>query len=354
MTEALQQELAKPKTHDPATIALLKWEWQYLTMKGLPKPKNLAPPSVIEQLAALPHEGFDSDEQRLRLIYEINAVGLPVDNYDSLRRKSVDLRKGIEHISGRWETGAQSGPFCIYERLTIGTPEERLSGIIHEGIHATTPQHTANKALFGGEESRKEVVKLAEDIARQTLLTGVCLSPYQHQLTRQFDEGTIGIELFAEETFAITAEMALTNRTGLAQKDAAQHHEVQRQQAEGVWPADLRPVALLSRQDTAGQMILDGMDTVLVILLRDVDSYDQLLAHAGKLKKLFYQERSWKVADSRYKQYLGALRPAAYGRWAAEVARQASKSVERLMNKPSDKPEGQPASAKKTNDYLKN
>lgn len=257
------------------------------------------------QLATLPFEGFTPD-QHAQLIDQVVAVGLPVDNYTKLIRAKNDASQGTKHHLGSWGIGVHNyGEFTVYELLDQyggEISEERLATIAHEGAHANTPLLPENAHLFGSETERTQAEKFAWAAADQTLRTGKYLNGYHSALAQELSTGEITYETFVEETQAIASELALTNRAKLAQVEAAQHAQLDRQRRLDIPETLVEPVNLLSGVSNDGVVSVDGIDRQLIALLRDVSDYHSLINHVGSLKAHMYPEASLAVADARYQE----------------------------------------------------
>ena len=97
--------------------------------------QEFQPENPSEYLASLPQEGFASEQQREVVISQIDAVGLPVDNYRSLAYRRNE--HGRENVLGSWGLGAENyGQFSVYELLDRVITEDRLATIVHESAHA--------------------------------------------------------------------------------------------------------------------------------------------------------------------------------------------------------------------------
>lgn len=257
-------------------------------------------------LRDLPHEGFRSDEHRETVITQIDAVGLPVDNYRSLAYKQNE--KGKENTLGSWGIGSKNfGEFSVYELLERQIPEQRLSTIAHEGAHANSPLQKENAYLFGGEAERARAEKYVWQLANQSLITGKYMTGYHKYLSQQLTLGKIDYRTFAEETQAIATELAMTNRAKLIQVEDAQRDKIGRMHLMGALPASFEPVDLLSRVAPDGHVEVGGIDTQLIALVRGVNNFAELLEHVGNLKAQFYPDESLAVAQKRWNMQMQAL-----------------------------------------------
>ena len=248
-------------------------------------------------LRELPSTGFVSEAHREVVITQIVAVGLPLDNYQSLRY--APNQRGHENknwLGSWWNT---RGQFSLYELISRQIPEKRLGVVAHESAHAATPLHGENAYLFGGEPQRAAAVRYAGNLAHQSLKTRAYLDGYHAHLARKLRRGKIDMATFTEETQAIATELALTNRAKLEQVEASQHRRVKGLTRLGLWNPRRRAVNLLSQARPDGRVTVDGIDTQLITLLRGVSDYPGLLDHVARLKDSFYPEPSRGLAEAR-------------------------------------------------------
>lgn len=235
-----------------------------------------------EQLASIPQEGF-TPEQHRRVVDQILAIGLPVDNYAKLIKRPNG--PDTEKILASWGAGTENyGEFSVYELLDRQVPEKHLATIAHEGAHANTPFRRENARLFGGEVQRAEAELFAKNLAAQSLVTGKYLTGYHKYLANQLIEGEITLGTFAEETQAIATELALTNRAKLQQVESAQHAKLANLQKAGLLPEDVQPINLLSHTNTNGEVKANGIDKQLIALLDGVSGHEDLVKHVDNLK----------------------------------------------------------------------
>jgi hypothetical protein len=259
-----------------------------------------APDDSRDRLEALPHNSFLSEEQHTSVVDLIAAVGMPVDNYQSLTYGGRAVIAKNWHAVASWGIGAESqGQFSIYEAFDQLPPEARLGAVAHESAHANSPLRRENAYLFNGELERSEAALYAENIARQSLDTGKFLNGYHAFLAGQYQSGKIDEFLFTEETQAIASELALTNRAKLAQVETAQQSEIVRLQGLGRWGANRSPVNLLSQTDEEGNTTVDGIDKQLITLVRGVENYGDLIDHVHDLKAQVYSLSNYQLATVR-------------------------------------------------------
>ncbi len=268
--------------------------------------------SPATQLQEVPHEGFRSDTHREQLIGEIVAIGLPVDNFQSLHYRKNE-GKALYHL-GSWGAGdANYGQFSIYENNELQTPESRLGTIVHESAHANTPLRKQNAYLYGGETKRVEAEQYARNLAAQSLVTGKFMDGYHSRLAAELYNGEISLDLFAEETHAIAVQLGMTNRAKLEQVEQSQHRVLDRMRPYGQIDG-LTKVNLVSQVDYNGNISVDGIDKQLITLLRDIDDYKGLIHHVGQLKNNFYADETITIATNRWNQQVVASNQA----WAIQ------------------------------------
>lgn len=264
------------------------------------------------QLRQLTHEGFRSETHREQLIGEIVAVGLPVDNYQSLHHRKNE-GSALHHLGSWGIWGEQYGQFSIYEKNEAETPESRLGTIVHEGAHANTPLRKQNAYLYGGEANRAEAEQFARNLAAQSLVTGKFMDSYHSQLAAELYNGDISLDIFAEETQAIAVQLGMTNRAKLEQVEQAQHRALDRMRGTGE-PHGLSRVNLISQVDHTGAITIDGIDKQLIALVRDVHGHQDLMGHIGQLKRNLYADETVTVATTRWNRQVVASNQA----WAVQ------------------------------------
>lgn len=257
-------------------------------------------PDPQTHLGSLPAEGFESEQHREELIRDIIAVGLPVDNYTSFSHVQNVYLEGTGYHLGAWGHGPENnGTLYTFERLNR-MPEARLQALAHESAHANSPLRRENAYLYDGENERAEAALYVENLAGQSLLTDRYLNGYHAYWAALLKEGKIDAGTFMEETQAIAAELGLTNRAKLAQVQASQHVRFAQLQRQGLISPDTQPVYLLSHAHEDGHIEVDGIDTQLITLTREVDSYGDLLQHVSELKRQFYSAGNASVASERW------------------------------------------------------
>jgi len=216
-------------------------------------------------------------------------VGLPVD-----RIKAITLernKKGRETVLGSWGIGEKNkGVYSVYELLQRQIPEKQLGTIAHESGHANSPFRNENAFLFGSEEARAEAARFAEAAAQQTIDSQRFLNNYHKDLYARMIAGDITRATFNEETWAITTELALTNRKHLQQVQEAQHASIDRRMKSKLVAEDYKKVTLISGANVA------GVDKALIALLDGVEDLDGLVAHVDGLKAKFYPQTSLAMA----------------------------------------------------------
>lgn len=253
---------------------------------------------------------FPSDRTRYEAANLMAATGMPVDNVRRLRYEAN--RRGTEDVLASFGVGFfNRGEYTVYDLLGRVVPEKRFGTHMHELSHAASPLRRENSRYYGGEDGRRQAERQVVGIAEQSRLTGIHLNGYHKFLLEQLSAGTIDLDTYNEETWAITAEMAMTKRDELARVEADQHRRVQDLQRSGELSQDYQAVNLVSHEDREGDVTVDGVDGLLIGLMDGVDDYAGLLAHAGRLKAEFYPAGSREVANDR------AIRR--YGRPLVEV-----------------------------------
>ncbi len=263
---------------------------------------ELAPESTLwtaetrqAHLEYLPAYGF-TPEQHAQTISEIVDIGLPVNNLQSLARKP-NIRGEETHLGSWW---SHFGEFSLYDLLDRKFPEQRVETIAHESMHANTPLAKENDHLFGGEVERLDAEEHVLAVADQSLSTGIHLDGYHKALMDKYRRGDIDRDTFNEETSAIMAEMALTNRAGLEDVQARQHKAVDdknRISALQGRPTDQK-VDLITI-DGGEDSQLTGVDKTLVKLLEGVSTYSELVDHVHNLKMSLYSPEAAKKVQYR-------------------------------------------------------
>lgn len=263
------------------------------------------PPTRIEgrenrakHLREIPKHGFEfGNTSETWATERILDAGLPVDNF-----KAITLErnvKGREMVLGSWGIGRENiGVFSVYELLQRQTPEKQLGTIIHESVHANTPLNSENGDVHGSEENRAEAERFVRAAAQQALATGEHLNTYHKGLLLKCQAGIITEELFAEETGAIMAEMAMTNRRGLEEAQERTHKALEDKiRAREIAPQD--KVFLMSGENKKGEMQVRGVDVMLINLVDDVHNFEELTDRIDTLKANFYPDKSLAKASQR-------------------------------------------------------
>lgn len=300
----MSMETISPPGACPNEIQLPPWyiDQQIGYMEEVLAPPDAAEAARLEWVSSLPAEGFASAEHQ-EVVGHIAAIGFPLDNFNNLsHRPNVGEE---EHTLASWGVGTENyGEFTIYDLHHRQHPEERLRTIGHESMHANTPLDGKNAHLYGGEAERLEAVRFVEALAEQSLLTGKWLNGYHKSLAQKYnaDKTAKNHAIFVEETSAITAELALSNRGHLRQVEDAQHKKMddltRAARAQGK-PEPAPKVALLSSEGRDGSVRVEGIDRTLIKLLHGVDDYHSLMQRINSLKARFYPEESLTVAIER-------------------------------------------------------
>lgn len=268
-----------------------------------------------QHLQELEHSGFEAnDALRTELIDDVVRTGMPVDNM-----RSVHLRENTErdkYTLGSFGLGEYHGQFSLYELLEAH-PEARTGTIIHEGMHANSPFNVNNAEMYGGEFNRIAAAERAIDVANQTLVTGVHLNAYHESLAErtklpQDHKDHLPLFMFAEETMAIKAEMALTNREGLRIKQEAQRHKLEdvnrERESAGMDEITFQPIVssektgyvkTVNGYEKATYTVPGSADQTLINLLHGVNNLPELLKHAEMLKRETYRPENLEVANRR-------------------------------------------------------
>lgn len=265
--------------------------------EAMPTPDSFAQIQGAEMRAfhldMLPDYGFESG-QKGEIINKIVSIGLPVDNITALSRERNEHGSEAEATLGSFViNGEYKGRYSVYELLDRQIAEKQLGTMAHESAHANSPMWAENSYLFGGEQERAEVLDMVERSAAQSLLTGKYLNGYQKYLAEKLYAGEIPSWLYVEETWAITAELALTDRKKLEQTQQAQHTQLDRLNSHA--DDSLEKVSFITTDSDNPE----GIDKALISLIEGISDYEGLTDHVTGLKAKFYPDRALAIAYDR-------------------------------------------------------
>lgn len=265
---------------------------------------QFTPPTIPERLAALPHEGFASEEQRRQLIHEVDIIGLPVDNVNFLARLDEPQGPDGRHTLGSVDlAGEHAGRLSVYEFLYTLPPEARPGLLAHEMKHITTVFLPGNADMHGGEAARAEAEQRVADIAWQSLETEEYLTEYQSYLAEQYKDYKISFFEFAMETEAELGKLAMVDRRKLYDVEAQQAAAIEAKKLAGTMPANVEPVRLVSYSTPEGSVVVDGIDIQLMNLLKGskgINTFGEYISHLKSIKQRFYSPEKWEKAARRW------------------------------------------------------
>lgn len=232
--------------------------------------------------------GFESDTQLNQIRERIIDVGLPVDNIVRLKHERNKI--GKEEVLASWGVGNRNrGEFTVFDLLDRQIPEKQVGTIVHELAHGSSPMVAENDRVFGSRQERLVAADLAVNIADQTIQTQVFLNGYHAYLYKRYVAGTLpgGLETFIEETWAISLEMAMTNRKGLLQKQESQRQVAEELQKAKMWKGEVVQIITDPGSEEAA-----GVDKALLGLVDGVSDMKDLRTHLAELKRKHYSEEN--------------------------------------------------------------